>query len=336
MLNDTIYGGEGSDTIEGAMGTDWIDAGPGADIVYMPSGGGYAHGGEGNDIIAASESNDTIMGGTGDDQLNNRSSTRTGNDLLDGGDGNDRIFAAATKTNAVTIVAGSGDDLVSLWAVNGTATVSLGEGADEISWGHGLYSIDLTESTPMTDKLVVSDISAQKIDTTTISTVKGFNPVNDVLDVGRFQIWGGTSSWSESTGFNTDFRGVLKTSYVQAVSSPSTPFKGPSGSPQTIVNNMSVYNIDYAGKGIFMINNASASAPDSATVAQFLNPYGNNATYKSEWSHYFVVNIAGQGAALYLFKDDSNGDNNIVADELTPIVLLTGVNTADLNHTNFI
>lgn len=336
MLNDTIYGGDGADTIFGGGGTDWIDAGPGADMVNMPSGGGYAHGGEGNDSITSSDADDTLMGGAGNDQFHYRSSSITGNDLIDGGDGNDSISAAASKTNSVTIFAGSGNDSVFLSAVNGIATVSLGEGADQISWGHGLYSIDLTETVPMTDTLVVGGISAGKIDTTTISTVKGFNPANDVFDVGLFHLWGATSSWIQWAGFIADFNGNLMTNFVQAVSLPSTPFKGPTGSPQTFVNNTIVYNVDYAGKGIFLINNASASAADSATVAQFLNPYGNNATYKMGWSHYFVVNVAGQGAALYLFQDDSNGDNNIVADELTPIVLLTGVNTADLGHTNFI
>ena len=93
---------------------------------------------------------------------------------------------------------------------------------------------------------------------------------------------------------------------------------------------------DYAGKGIFVITGASAAAADSAIVAQFLNPYGNNATYAIGSTHYFVVDVAGQGAALYLFKDDSNGDSNIVGDELSPIVQLMGVNTADLSYINFI
>ena len=49
-----------------------------------------------------------------------------------------------------------------------------------------------------------------------------------------------------------------------------------------------------------------------------------------------MVDVVGQGAALYMFKDDSNGDNNIVGDELSPIMLLTGVNAADLSYLNFI
>jgi hypothetical protein len=97
-----------------------------------------------------------------------------------------------------------------------------------------------------------------------------------------------------------------------------------------------ITNPDYAGKGIFVITGASASAADSATVAQFLNPYGNNATYVTGSTYYFVVDVVGQGAGLYMFKDDSNGDNNIVGDELSPIVLLSGVNAADLSYLNFI
>ncbi|WP_322993541.1 hypothetical protein [Limnohabitans sp.] len=124
--------------------------------------------------------------------------------------------------------------------------------------------------------------------------------------------------------------------YVQTIGSAATAFQGPTGVSISYVNGQPVYNPDYAGKGIFVITGASASAADSTTVAQFLNPYGNNATYAAGSSYYFVVDVAGQGAALYLFKDDSNGDSNIVADELTPLVLLSGFNAADLNYTNFI
>ena len=336
MLNDTIYGGDGADTIYGGMGQDWIDAGPGADTVFMPSGGGYAHGGEGNDTLIASEGNDTLVGGAGNDSFNFNIFSNTGNDLLDGGDGDDYIVAVATKDNMATILGGAGNDQIVLTSVDGKADVSLGEGTDTVELGMGLYTIDLSETTPMTDKLIVNGIYAGNTDTTTISTVKGFSAAHDLLDVGRFNLWGNYAHLSSSTGHFANFDNILQTNHVQSIGSVSTLFQGPTGTSVTYVNSKPVYNPDHAGKGIFLINNASASAADSATVAQFLNPYGNNATYNTGAIFYFVVNVAGQGAALYLFKDDSNGDNNIVGDELTPIVLLTGVSTSDLSYANFI
>ena len=343
MFNDTIYGGEGADTIYGNNGRDWIDAGPGADSVYMPSEGGYANGGEGDDYLHGSTSSDTLIGGAGDDELRSGQSSYDSNDnaiedLLDGGDGNDVIAAGGNDSVHITVIAGSGNDKVTLDELDGTADVSLGEGSDSVTLGKGVYKIDLSETTSAVDTLVVNNVSAGSTDTTTISTTTGFSPAVDLLNVGFFNLSGSKSLYSgASSGFYSDsYYKTLYEVYVQKISSPATPFQGPTGSPSTYVNGKSIYNTDAAGKGIFVISGASASATDSATVAQFLNPYGNNATYPTGVKHYFVVDIAGKGAALYLFKDDSNGDSNIVADELTPIVLLSGVNTADLNYTNFI
>jgi Ca2+-binding RTX toxin-like protein len=343
MCNDTIYGGEGADTIYGGAGKDWIDAGPGADYVLMPTGGGYANGGEGNDTIYGSNSSDTLLGGAGNDELRSDyasfGSNNIGNDLMDGGDGDDKIYAAGKSDAHITIIGGPGNDQVNMTELKGTADATLGEGSDYISLGTGLYNIDLTETVSMPDIVSVDAIYANTTDTTTISTVKGFNPAADQLDVGYFNLRGSVSyPTSVSQGFETNyFSKALTANYVQKISSPSTPFQGPTGVSVTYDAKYNpIYNSDYAGKGIFVITGASASAADSATVAQFLNPYGNNATYAVGAQYYFVVDVAGKGAALYLFKDDSNGDNNIVADELTPILLLTGVSANDLNYTNFI
>lgn len=343
IFNDTIYGGEGADTIDGYYGHDWIDAGPGADSVNMSSGGGYANGGEGDDFLRGSTSSDTLVGGAGNDTLRSGqysyySYENTIEDLLDGGEGNDNIEAGGDANAHITVIAGPGNDDVSLSYLTGTADVSLGEGSDSVTLGDGVYKMDLSETTSAVDTLFVNNVSAGSTDTTTISTATGFSPAADLLNVGFFNLSGSKSLYSgASSGFYSDsYSKTLYEVYVQKISSPTTPLQGPTGSPSTYVNGKYVYNPDAAGKGIFVISGASASAADSATVAQFLNPYGNNATYPTGTRHYFVVDIAGKGAALYLFKDDSNGDSNIVADELTPIVLLSGVNAADLNYTNFI
>ena len=45
--------------------------------------------------------------------------------------------------------------------------------------------------------------------------------------------------------------------------------------------------------------------------------------------HYFLINIGTSDMGLYKFKDDSGADNNVVADELTPVALFVGLRTED-------
>ena len=88
-------------------------------------------------------------------------------------------------------------------------------------------------------------------------------------------------------------------------------------------------NPDAYGKGFFVIQGASATASDSLSAAAFIDAYGNNATYDKEDVHYFLINIGASDMGLYRFKDDSGADNNVVADELTPVALFVGLRTED-------
>ena len=108
--NDAVKSGDGNDTVYGGDGNDSIDTGKGND---------FADGGAGNDIIAGGAGNDRLFGGTGDDLLLGDGSIGSGggsggqalwgsgagsgggsggdkitfNDYLDGGAGNDKLYA---------------------------------------------------------------------------------------------------------------------------------------------------------------------------------------------------------------------------------------------------
>ncbi len=356
MFNDTILGGDGADTIYGGEGVDWIDAGPGADIATLGSGGGFLDGGEGNDRLNTSNGDDRIFGGAGDDIIGSYGyGSNGGSDTIDCGDGNDSVTLYKYSTTggddsvvggngndtisfdktlgSLTLDGGAGDDTISVSGGSSNATISAGDGVDVIRLGKGTYTIDLTESASSKDTLDVNSVSQN--DPTSISKAIGFNVAVDAIDVGRFDLWN-TSYGYAYAGANESYS-TLYSVYTQKIASPSTPLQGPTGTSQsTYANGKTTYNTDFQGKGIFVISGASAAAADTTTVAEFLNPYGNNATYAVGESHYFALDIVGQGAALYKFKDDTNGDNNIVADELTPMVLLTGVSADSLTYANFI
>ena len=128
---DTIYGGDGSDLVEGGDGDDVIDTGtpvgPATDYDYpgdttpgLPIGDNDADpnndrdtvfGGAGNDVISTGDDADSIDGGTGDDRIyagidddtvaggagNDVLVGSQGNDQLDGGDGDDLIYGGLSE-----------------------------------------------------------------------------------------------------------------------------------------------------------------------------------------------------------------------------------------------
>ncbi|MEH2274804.1 MAG: calcium-binding protein [Nostoc sp.] len=72
-------------------------------------------GSNGNDTISGGYSNsgDTIIGGAGDDRLNiDGYNYLSGNNLLDGGDGNDTLTASQAYTDKNTLIGGNGNDIL--------------------------------------------------------------------------------------------------------------------------------------------------------------------------------------------------------------------------------
>lgn len=332
MYNDVILGGDGADTIYGNLGKDWIDAGPGADSATLGSGGGQLYGGDGDDRLYDSPGNDEIWGQSGNDSIY-ISYTASGNDVVSGGEGDDTISAMYQNSGTLTLSGDAGNDTIDLRYGTASGQISLGEGTDTLSLGNGVYTIDMAESVAARDKLVIDYITPT--DAVSISKASGFDVTHDVIDIGSYHLWDGSNS--ASSGFASTYSGVKMRTYVQKLSSPEMPFQGPTGaSASSYVNGQTIYNVDFAGKGLFIVTGATSAAADTATVANFLNPYGNNATYGVSKVHFFVVDIAGQGAGIYRFKDDTNGDNNLIADELSPMLLLTGVSAANLSDINFI
>ena len=347
-----IYGGGGDDYIEGGYGADVLDGGDGADRIY---GGGksyydgsnirdhdiiYGRGGddridgeEGDDVIYGGTGNDYIYGGSGSDTIygeegddtifaqNGSLSDDYTVDYVFGGAGNDTIYiASGDQANA-----GEGNDTITFRADTAkavtTALIVASEGADKIN-AYGLSEsnrliIDLNESTQSTDK-----IDAWSINDSTFNMameVRGFNIKYDTFSISNFDL-NGTSDFSyRGAGINATYENK---NYSQILTSASTPY---------LQENFDYKNPnpDAYGKGFFVIQGASATASDSLSAATFIDAYGNNATYDKGDVHYFLINIGASDMGLYRFKDDSGADNNVVADELTPVALFVGLRTED-------
>ena len=351
-----IYGGGGDDYIEGGYGADVLDGGDGADRIY--GGGSYYYYGEtnnirdhdviygrgGDDWIDGQTGDDVIYGGTGNDYIYGDS----GSDTIYGEEGDDTIFAqngsysddytvdyvfGGAGKDTIYIAsgdqanAGEGNDTITFRAGSSTAqavTTALivaGEGADwiyayELSESNRLI-IDLTESTQSTDK--ISGWEIKKGTFNMAMEVRGFNIKYDTFSISNFDL-NGTSDFSyRGAGINTTY---ANKNYSQILTSASTSY---------LQENFDYKNPnpDAYGKGFFVIQGASATASDSLSAAAFIDAYGNNATYDKEDVHYFLINIGASDMGLYRFKDDSGADNNVVADELTPVALFVGLRTED-------
>jgi len=97
------------------------------------SGNDSLEGGDGDDSLRGDSGNDTLVGGDGDDTM----SGYTGNDSLDGGSGDDTLGAGGGNDD---IIGGDGDD--SIRAGSGRDDVDGGPGRDNVLGGGGRDSLD--------------------------------------------------------------------------------------------------------------------------------------------------------------------------------------------------
>jgi Ca2+-binding RTX toxin-like protein len=133
--NDTLSAGNGNDYVYGGDGNDTVDAGEGADYAYGGNGNDVLLGGGGGDVLYGDAGNDILDGGTGIDYLRGgagsdvyRYAAGSGNDQIDEqsstDSGTDRIDLAGLNPGDVTVSRNAGDDLVLRIAASGeTLTV---------------------------------------------------------------------------------------------------------------------------------------------------------------------------------------------------------------------
>ncbi|WP_120500045.1 calcium-binding protein [Roseovarius sp. EL26] len=139
--DDVMFGHEGKDTLDGGTGDDRLQGGGGQDLMKGGSGDDALHGYLGNDTLVGHAGQDSLFGGHGDDVVDGRDENNfdpnkteddnvdpTG-DYLNGGKGNDIIFADANDT----ITGGDGADslILSDWIKQNHQTVIFDFDPDE-------------------------------------------------------------------------------------------------------------------------------------------------------------------------------------------------------------
>jgi Ca2+-binding RTX toxin-like protein len=329
LMNDTISGGTGADTIYGRAGDDLIYGDEGDDDVEAGTGDDTIYGGLGNDTLEGNEGSDVIYGEDGDDyiRLMNSYSAEEGEfNTAFGGTGNDTIYATAGDE----VDAGEGDDYLVFYRTtdnSASAVLIAGEGSDEIHVNYYSYSkasslltIDLTETTAASDSIEL-DLPSR---VTSAVEIQGFDIEQDTLDLDSYvQAYGTSNSFNDMKSYY--YSGELRYDNVQIVSDTETEWETRSDSPS---------QPDEYGKGYFVIQGSTAASSSIDDVAALLDDYGNNASYGNKAQHIFLVNVSETDMGIYLFTDDTGANDRLLADELTPLAILTGVTTEDLTQTN--
>ena len=171
-----IWGGAGNDNVLASAYSQWgeVYGEAGDDVVTaVGEGGQVADGGPGNDVleIVAWGGQSTGVGGTGDDVISFRNAiTAAGPATLDGGNGNDAIYAQPTRDGTSTATGGPGNDTIVMTPFDGYfGTQSLwvligGAGNDTLTGG---ISIDTVNGGPGNDLV---DVTGGGVDTVTCGT----------------------------------------------------------------------------------------------------------------------------------------------------------------------
>ncbi|MDM5177063.1 calcium-binding protein [Massilia sp. DJPM01] len=163
--NDSIFGGNGDDTLTGEEGSDSVVGGHGNDVVTGGAGDDIVSGDDGDDILTDVEGNNVLTGGYGRDTIVSTGSgsdkvdggeyedTVTGGvgDTLDGGGGDDRLFADFTggAKGSVRMLGGWGDDVLTFGPSLAfqDVLVSGGESLDTYRFAPGAHAgqVDITD-----------------------------------------------------------------------------------------------------------------------------------------------------------------------------------------------
>ncbi|MBE9106088.1 hypothetical protein IQ229_14400 [Nostoc cf. edaphicum LEGE 07299] len=228
--NDTLRSGNGNDTVDGGAGEDFLD-------ISFSTGNHLLNGGNGNDSLQAfsniydefgnfvrdtTSGDNTLNGGAGNDTL--RVYDSADDNLLDGGDGDDFLYASAfydvsgentlnggvgndtlevgTSTGNYLLDGGDGNDsLIASYSSGNNNTLKGGNGDDTLTGGYGNNSL---YGEGGIDTFVLDTVFNEGLD-----LIRDFDATNELIQV-------------SAAGFGGLSAGVLETSQFTLGESATT------------------------------------------------------------------------------------------------------------------
>jgi Ca2+-binding RTX toxin-like protein len=168
--DNSFFGYTGNDTISGGLGADQMNGGDGDDTVTyagrteaLKINTWYQQSGAVGELDSVGSDFDHIIGGSGDDEILGFYFDSSGNPTVDGGAGNDSLFA---NLNGGTLIGGSGSDAFSGWS--GADTIKARDGEVD-----SIYCGDNTDTVIADPSDTYSNVTpdCENIDTTTPPTL---------------------------------------------------------------------------------------------------------------------------------------------------------------------
>lgn len=294
-----VQSGSGADLICGGMGDNTLLAGGGNDTVYGGGGNALIDGGDGDDYITGDGGDNTLLGGAGNDTIyagldNTRmqfffgggdwfdSGQETGRNDVEGGDGNDVLYGAASND---TLNGGAGND--TLYAGSGTEDLIGGSGDDVLYGGSGDNILDASGSG--NDSVYAGDGD---------TTIYGGDGTDSLVGGnGNTVIYGGngfgTTIQAGSSGATTIYGGDGDATQITAADYADTTIYGGDGLDGTISGGYAGDLTVYAGDGDLTVISASQ--------------YGNTTVYGGDGSETINGSIGyGRNNVFYLGDADGN------------------------------
>jgi len=190
--NDSISGGDDRDYLQGEGGDDILDGGAGDDILYPGFGNDIVRGGDGNDYIESQLGGTQLLqGDAGADSFYIRRDYNPVGDTVtaEGGEGNDTFsLYGYGPYHLFKLDGGSGDDVIHIGWLQGTADITLGSGRDLLSLEDSQQLLSQYGSVIVRDFATGGAGDKVDLDAWLVNSLQGWDQVSNPFGTGHLRL----------------------------------------------------------------------------------------------------------------------------------------------------